>query len=281
MRSVLILLSLLLLVTQSFAQQKSLLNRLENKYKEQITPTKKTVGTNAKSSPWKAPSSPFPTMSVKIEMVFPANAKANATMEYYYKGFECASLMSFAQDESGLNRMIMNFKEGKMMMLMQDKKGKKTGMEMNLKSFDWEESVTEEVVDAANSQESLKIKTTNEYKTIEGYKCRKYIYESEDAVSILWITKDINMNYLDYNQAMYQAFSNSKSTQGNAFEQAGMNGMLIQNHMIPKQNKQDECIMTFKNIKLGNVPDAMFSTTGYEVMKMPSFQDMMNNASED
>jgi hypothetical protein len=60
-----------------------------------------------------------------------------------------------------------------------------------------------------------------------------------------------------------------------------MNGMLIQNHMIPKQNKQDECIMTFKNIKLGNVPDAMFSTTGYEVMKMPSFQDMMNNASED
>jgi GLPGLI family protein len=197
MRSVLILLSLLLLVTQSFAQQKSLLNRLENKYKEQITPTKKTVGTNAKSSPWKAPSSPFPTMSVKIEMVFPANAKANATMEYYYKGFECASLMSFAQDESGLNRMIMNFKEGKMMMLMQDKKGKKTGMEMNLKSFDWEESVTEEVVDAANSQESLKIKTTNEYKTIEGYKCRKYIYESEDAVSILWITKDINMNYLD------------------------------------------------------------------------------------
>jgi hypothetical protein len=154
-------------------------------------------------------------------------------------------------------------------------------MEMNLKSFDWEESVTEEVVDAANSQESLKIKTTNEYKTIEGYKCRKYIYESEDAVSILWITKDINMNYLDYNQAMYQAFSNSKSTQGNAFEQAGMNGMLIQNHMIPKQNKQDECIMTFKNIKLGSVPDAMFSTAGYEVMKMPSFQDMMNNASED
>jgi hypothetical protein len=51
--------------------------------------------------------------------------------------------------------------------------------------------------------------------------------------------------------------------------------------MIPKQNKQDECIMTFKNIKLGSVPDAMFSTAGYEVMKMPSFQDMMNNASED
>jgi len=281
MRSVLILVGLLVLAQQSFSQEKSLLNRLENKYKEQLTPTKKPVGKNTKSSAWKAPSSPFPTMSVKIEMVFPANAKANASMEYYYKGFECASLMSFTQDESGMNRMIMNFKDGKMTMLMQDKKGKKTGMEMNLKSFDWEESVTEEVVDAANSQENFKIKTTNEYKTIEGYKCRKYIYESEDAISNLWITKDINMNYLDYNQAMYQAFSNSKSRQGNAFEQAGMNGMLIQNHIIPKTNKQDECIMTFKNIKLGSVPDAMFSTAGYEVMKMPSLQDMMNNTSED
>jgi hypothetical protein len=254
---------------------------LENKYKEQITPTKKTVGTNAKSSTWNAPSSPFPTMSMKIEMVFPANAEGNASMEYFYKGYECASLMSFSQEEIGMNRMIMNFKDGKMTMLMQDKKGKKSGMEMSLKSFDWEGSTTEDIADAANSQEIFKIKATDEYKTIEGYKCRKYIYETDDAISNLWMTKDINMNYLDYNQAMYQAFSNSKSRQGNAFEQAGMHGMMIQNHMIPKQDKKEECIMTFKNIKLGSVPDAMFSTAGYEVMKMPSLQDMMNTSIEE
>ena len=125
------------------------------------------------------------------------------------------------------------------------------------------------------------IKATDEYKTIEGYKCRKYIYENDKYISELWVTNDNKLDYVKMNNALFNVFANSKDPNQNAYYKAGMKGFTIQTHMMPKDKRMQECIMTMKDIKLGSVPAEMFSTAGYEITDMPSIRNMWDSFKEE
>ena len=73
----------------------------------------------------------------------------------------------------------------------------------------------------------------------------------------------------------------AKSEHNNAYYKAGINGVVIQNHMMPKGGRGNETIMTMKNIRANYAPDEMFSTAGYEITKMPSMRDLWNSAKEE
>ncbi len=224
---------------------------------------------------------PFPTMSMTMVMEYPNKPKNNGSIQYYYKDFDCASVMSFDKNKGGMDRMIMNFKEGKSVMLMTDKKGKKTGMKMELKSFDWVAKSAVKKDQAMLEKGEAEIKATDEYKTIEGYKCRKYIYENDKYISELWVTNDNKLDYVKMNNALFNVFANSKDPNQNAYYKAGMKGFTIQTHMMPKDKRMQECIMTMKDIKLGSVPAEMFSTAGYEITDMPSIRNMWDSFKEE
>lgn len=222
----------------------------------------------------------FPTMSMSMSIEYPEKPKNNVTLEYYFKNYECASVFKMERGNGGMDRSIMNFKEGKSTMLMTDKKGRKTGMIMDLKSFDW---AVKSAVDKSNKQledGDATITATDEYKTIEGYKCRKYIFEDQNNKSEMWICTDIGIEHVKFNKAFLSAFSNAKNMNNNAFYKAGMHGVVIQTHIYPKGGRSDEAIMTMKNIKVGYAPDEMFSTAGYELTAMPSMKDIWKSANE-
>lgn len=217
---------------------------------------------------------PFPTMSFTMQMEYVEKPKNNGTIQYYFKEYDCVSVMNFERSKGSMDRMIMNFKEGKSVMLMTDKKGKKTGMRMELKMIDWaaKAAVKKDQTMLENGEAS--VKATDEYKVIEGYKCRKYVYENEKYTSEMWVTNDAKLDYLKINHAMYSVFASSKDPNQNMYYKAGMKGVTIQTHLMPKDKRMQECIMTMKDIHLGNVPAEVFSTEGYDIMDMPSLRNM-------
>lgn len=220
---------------------------------------------------------PFPTMSMTLVMDYPEKPKNNGQIEYYYKNYDCAAVMNFENNKKGNDRVIMNFKEGKSTILMTDKRGNKTGMTMDLKMVDWaaKSAIKKDEKMLQNGEATLV--ETSEYKTIEGYKCRKYLYENDKYQNEIWITNDSKLKTADLSRAMSSAFMHNADPNQTVYAKAGMKGVLIQTHMIPKTKSLDECIMTFKNFKLGSVNEAMFSTAGYEITEMPSMRDMWDN----
>lgn len=223
---------------------------------------------------------PFPAMSMSMTIEYPGKPKNNMSIDYYFKNYDCASVFKTEKGNNGMDRMIMNFKDGKSTMLMTDKKGKKTGMIMELKNFDW--AIKNEVEKSNKMMEDgdATFTATDEYKTIEGYKCRKYIYEDQNNKSDMWICNNVGIDHIKYNRAAYSVFANSKNAGNNAYYKAGTNGVVIQMHMYPK-GRGEEAIMTMKNIKPGVAPEEMFSTAGYEVTQMPSLKDIWKSAKED
>jgi hypothetical protein len=219
-------------------------------------------------------------MSMSMSIEYPEKPKNNVTVDYYFKNYDCAAIFTTQKNNGGMDRMIMNFKEGKTTMLSTDRKGRKTGMVMEMKNYDW---AVRNAVDKNNKMVEngdASITPTDEYKTIEGYKCRKFLYEDQNNKIDMWVCKDVGMDYLKFNRAASSAFSNSKTPASDAYRKAGIDGVVIQTHIYAKGGRNEEAIMTTKNIKPGNAPDEMFSTAGYEVTKMPSLKDMWKSANE-
>ncbi len=224
---------------------------------------------------------PFPTMSMSMSIEYPEKPKNNVTIQYFFKNYNCASIFKTEKENNGMDRMIMNFKEGKSTMLMTDRKGKKTGMVMELKNFDWAIKSGVEKSNKLLEDGDATITATDEYKTIEGYKCRKYQYEDQNYKADMWVSNSIGIEYLKFNKAIYSAFANTKNPNNNAYHKAGMNGVVIQNHMYPKGGRSEEAIMTMKNIKANYAPDEMFSTAGYEITVMPTMKEMWKSANDE
>lgn len=219
---------------------------------------------------------PFPTMSYTMDMEYPKKPKHNGSIDYSYKGYQCATNMHMDNDRNQETRTIMNFKEGKSIMLMTDKKGKKTGMEMELKMIDWGARAAVNKENEMLKNGDAELKATDEYKTIEGYKCRKYEYRNQKYISDIWITNDVKFDYNHYNRALASVYSTQPYAQMEYYK-SGMKGIAIQIHTISDDPRIGESILTMKNIKTGSINESAFSTEGYTIEKMPSVRDMWNS----
>ena len=273
-------------VAQRYYVRKAIEKNYEKKYNEDKTKGENEVDKSLDK--WdesdkkkRSEIEPFPTMSMTMQIEYPNKPKNNMTMEYYFKNYECASIFKNEDKNNSMDKTIMNFKEGKSTILMTDKKGKKTGMQMELKNFDWAIKNSLEKNNKMLEDGDITIKPTDEYKTIEGYKCRKYLYEDLNNTADMWICNSIGFDYLKYNNAVFSVFGANKSEHNNAYYKAGINGVVIQNHMMPKGGRGNETILTMKNIRANYAPDEMFSTAGYEITKMPSMRDLWNSAKEE
>lgn len=229
-----------------------------------------------KDAEFRAGVKPFPTCSYTIDMNFPDKPKNNMVIKYAFKQYDCAS--EFEDKEGrGETRTITNFKEGKTLVLTTDKKGRKTGMEMDMKMMNgmirgYAEKESKKIDDGRTS-----VTATDEYKTIEGYKCRKYRMTNDDFDADLWITQDKTpIGAKEMSFAMANAIGGTKSNLGVSYYNKIQGGVCIQIHSYPKSKRDEEVILTYKNFS-ATVPTEMFSTAGYEIQKMPSLRDMWDS----
>lgn len=266
--------------------EKDVERKLEDKYSDDRQKGEKAVDERLDrmdelDAEFRAGVKPFPTLSYKMSVEYPEKPKNNTEMYFAFKQFDCAMRMEAKPDSKEETRIITNFKSGKAVTLTTDRKGRKTGMEMDMKLM------TSMARGSANKENELieegkvEIKVTDEYKTINGYKCRKYIYEHPQYTAFIWVTNDrLPVNARDFSFAMANAMNGSKGAPNTACYQKLKGGVCIQTHIIPKQSRMEETIMTYTDFS-NSAPEAMFTTAGYEIQQMPSMRDMWNNYKEE
>jgi hypothetical protein len=127
---------------------------------------------------------------------------------------------------------------------------------------------------AEEKKEEPKVTKTTETKVIEGQDCIKYIIETAENTTELWIT---SINTFGFKDAI-EAFS--RTNQGRMFARnkpvgyEKIEGTPLQ-YIIKNKTTNETTTVTFGNITKTQIADAVFDLTGYQIMEMPSM-DMMN-----
>jgi len=144
-------------------------------------------------------------------------------------------------------KMLVNGDEKTMYYLDDDKK---TAMKISL-----------ETMAQAGNMEAPQITETSEYKTIDGYKCRKTNEINKTSTSEIWTTEDINVNFSKVANAFAYL---SKKKGGSLGPNYGLKGFPIE--IITTENG-DGFVSTihYTDIKAGPVDESIFDLTGYKV----------------
>ena len=110
------------------------------------------------------------------------------------------------------------------------------------------------------------LKKTGRTKTIAGYKCEEYTYETEDVSSRFWITHDLEWNYKDL---MRYTFTSS------IYSYAGTNGFLMESETIDKKTGEK---MLFQVTDINNNISKDINLSQYKItnlgnMNIPSGEE--------
>jgi len=119
---------------------------------------------------------------------------------------------------------------------------------------------------AAEKIAEPKVVITQEYRTIDGYKCNKVIAQTEETTAELWLTQEAGLSYND----LYKIFNSTKGTPGarSALPQVkDMKGFPIE--IISKEKSKDgNVVVKIKNISRAKVDPKVFSMDGYKQVDM-------------
>lgn len=108
------------------------------------------------------------------------------------------------------------------------------------------------------------VQATDEYKMIEGYRCRKYIITDGTTVTESWITVD---DAVSIHQIMSMfALTQKQKTEDFGARYGGVRGMVLESTTTLANGQKSR--MTVTNIRQGNVDQSKFSTEGYQVIDM-------------
>jgi hypothetical protein len=156
---------------------------------------------------------------------------------------------------------IFDRQKGTMTML-QEEKGKKTAMVMKMPKITVKNKNNE-------TPEDVKFTKTGRTKIIDGHTCYEYIGETEKQKTTFWAAPD-----LKYNLAESMLIMQSQNKQQNETPNFGqVDGMPLE-VVIEQLDKKERIEIKYKNLKIGSVNKAKFSTDGYEITDMTQFGGM-------
>lgn len=180
------------------------------------------------------------------------------------------------------NPMIMdlNFAKTKTGIVMNNMKGKSARMIMDLtdntmimvtedggssQAFKMKRPNTSKVVNEA--MKGYEVEKTGEYRNIDGYRCQKVIINDtkEETVTTAWITQDLDVDWRKVTESLMAGRVDTNMDALRALE-----GFTIESETIEKGGKE-RYTMKMSKIKIGSYDQAVFDTTGLEVMSMPGF----------
>ena len=172
----------------------------------------------------------------------------------------CMEIPSMA--ESGMVKNIINTQTQEMIMC-NDRGGRKIGMKSNMKD-------AERFMPQSSNAKPPVVTETAETKTIDGYKCKKTIIESDEATSDLWISTDVPLNMKD----LLTTVSANRSPGSYMLRNlqrgyGGMKGVALEVNSTNKKTKE-EYKLTLHSIKQTKVDDKIFNTDDFQLMDMPN-----------
>lgn len=156
-------------------------------------------------------------------------------------------------DEKGDMRMVYDLRNKNTYTLITDEKGQRTGMKMKMMKVNVEG-------DEKGADEGV-VTRTDEMRTIEGYKCRKYIYKGKDGSGEAWIAEDVSFDMM----AAFRQMVGGKKVE--KWQNMPHNGVAMENTWNSADGKEKVTMFT-KDLVIGKVDESLFSTSGFEVMDM-------------
>lgn len=232
------------------------------------TPSQRTTGGGLfGGGKWEPFTNPV-SFSLRMEM---SEEKRNGKVENINMNM-AATTDQFAfriEDEEAkeVNRMILNTDDGYTTIVSTDKKGAKSAVRMRLPNL---KQVTAEAVE--ETIENITIEETDEWETIEGFKCRKYIVtdEANGVTTESWVTQEAGLNVRDVYLGMMNAFG-AQGPKQQGGPSAAMAGQYEGFPILSISNDgKSTYTVRYKNIKAGadNMDKSILDLTGIPVQSV-------------
>ncbi len=169
-------------------------------------------------------------------------------------------------------RMIMDNRDRTTTTLI-DNKGEKTGIKMKIPKT---KVTTTGYENETEANPDMTFTRTDQTKTIDGHLCTLYIIEDDKTRTEAWIAEDFDINFAQAFSS-YMNMDTKNQKRNNNFDNTGnfqgIKGFPLESKSVSKKDAS-EVEMYMKDISVGEVNTAAFSTAGYEVQDMTNFMNM-------
>lgn len=169
--------------------------------------------------------------------------------------FDTYKLAIQPQTEDADNATIIIDNKAKTMTTLTESEGKKQGFQMAKPKV--------KASSETSSNTDVKIKKTQETKTIEGYLCYKYLVTSDDFRTTAWVTEDIKVT-IPFLPA--SAFTGTQPQRPQGAD--NVEGMALESYTVDNDGK--EIKMSIKDLEVGIIDVSVFDTSDYNVIDMGS-----------
>lgn len=189
----------------------------------------------------------------EMEMEFTnKEGTTDGTVNYFFnKNVVC---MDMTMDNASA-KFIVDHDNNKMTIIDKEKKSAMVMTKQTLKNY--------------KADENAEITREGSTRFISGRKCVKYIAESEDYNSTIWVDESVRF---DYTNAM-KAFGNQSASTNNTGSEylKQISGFPIEMETVSKKNKKEKTLIRTVSFEEGKVDMNAFSTEGYHVTDMSAF----------
>ncbi len=152
-------------------------------------------------------------------------------------------------------RMLYDLPNKWQYMLMDDGKGKKSAIKQKMKKIKMD-------TDKKNGADEMKISMTDEYKDIDGHKCRKITGENAEGKGEWWVAQDVD---IDMMQVM--SIVEARGRAHDEYARFGGKGLPMEMNW-EKTDGSDRITMSTKEIVIGKADPGFFDLSGYQVTDM-------------
>jgi len=159
-------------------------------------------------------------------------------------------------------RMFFDLKNKHSYTLMTDNKGNRSGFKTKMMKFNAGTDGSD-----TKSDSEAKMVRTGESKVIDGHSCQKYTYTSAEGSGEAWIAENIKFDIMK----TFAQMSGSAATYD--WQKVPYSGLMMENTWTTADGKE-RVEMYIRDLQVGKVDEAMFSTEGYnlqDMSNMPSF----------
>jgi hypothetical protein len=187
----------------------------------------------------------------------------STSIHFYTNAYQTAFRVEDFQDDGKAAIIIMD-KRNRIMITKTEANGEKTATKMRMPK------VKATVADADVSVGEISVEKTGEYKTIEGYRCQKYLIETEEQSVEAWMAEDLDIDFSSLGGGLAQvkgAGGGDVKTYQDAY---GLKGFSLESHSREK-GKDEVTHMYIKELVVGKENREVFDLSGYRVMDLSRF----------
>ncbi len=137
-----------------------------------------------------------------LDMLIESDGEKPQTMSMMYNKEGKFFGVRTVDNKGGSNTVVMDQENNLNCMFMEDKKGKKTGMAMpNMMSAFGQYASTQVAEEVESDQVSFR--KTGKTKTVAGYRCDEYEAESSESSALIYVSKELDVDYRNMMQGMF------------------------------------------------------------------------------